>query len=311
MTAAAHDDDIARNDTKPSRKPTILDKISLLTYGGGDKIVIRKMHYMKYRLLILMMAPLFFFSYARAELQVTPYGVFDTDSSVKINYNVLTENGVETKTKVVPSKEVLSKERIQTLAKKLNTQKFILSPANTESFEKEKEIFTYVRAEPKATAQMLRVRRYQRVKAQIQQDTRTFYKKEIPEAIAPLGSFINEYGGSMILTNKEKQPIGTLIISFSVESIPLADTEEERQKFFPDSRLPLLKKAEFFLVSEIPSTWKRGHYEYTRWPTQSSSYSYYILPSGENILVVREGKFYRCFGFAEKIEIRYIYEKIK
>ncbi len=264
----------------------------------------------KRKLVSLTLISALFLVPAHAEIKVTPFGILDTESAVKIRYNVETENGVETQTETVEPQQVVNEEAIKKLAKKLNAQKFILTPENTKSFKIKETFFRQARAEAKATPQSLRVRRYQWVKSQIQYETRNFYKKRIPEAVAPIGSFINEYGGSMTLTNKEKKPIGTLIISYSTDVLPLSSDEAERKKFFPNSKIPLLKDADFFIVKEIPSTWASGRWN-SRWPKSTMLLGHYVLPSGENVLVKREGSFFRCYGFVEKIDVIFRYDKLK
>ncbi len=288
-----------------------LENFKVDSQSAGHKMVCMIPLTSKHKLVSLSLIFALFLVSAHAEIKVTPFGILDTEAAVKIRYNVETKNGVETQTETVEPQDVVNEEAIKKLAKKLSAQKFILTPGNTKSFKIKATFFRQARAEAKATPQALRVRRYQWVKSQIQYETRNFYKKNIPEAVAPLGSFINEYGGSMTLTNKEKKPIGTLIISYSTDVLPLANEETERKMFFPNSKVPLLKDAEFFIVKEIPSTWTSGNWE-PCWPKSAlRACSHYVLPSGENVLVKKEGKFYRCYGFVEKIEVTFRYDKLK
>lgn len=246
---------------------------------------------------------------ANAELIVTPFGVWDTDAdNVKISYNIKTETGVETRTKSVSSRDVADKDKVGRLARKLSAEKFIISPTDAESFTEKVTVFQYRRAESKETATQARVRRYNMAKAQIQTETRKFYKSRIPNAVAPMGQFINEAGGSMTLTDKNKKAIGTLIISYAVDSVPLPLTADDRNKYFPNSKIPLLSEADFFAVTAIPSGWKNEKPEGVSRETGGSSYR---LPSGEYVVVKREGKFFRCFAYATRTTITYSYDKLK
>lgn len=246
---------------------------------------------------------------AFAELIVTPFGVWDTDATeVKVSYNVKTENGVETRTKSVSSRDVADKDKVGRLVKKLSAEKFIISPTDAESFTEKITVFQYRRAESKETAAQARVRRYNMAKAQIQAETRKFYKSRIPKAVAPMGQFINEAGGSMTLTDKNKKVIGTLIISYAVDSVPLPTTVADRDEYFPNSKIPLLSEAEFIAVTAIPDGWRIAKPKGIKHGVGGSSYQ---LPSGNYVVVKREGKLFRCFAYATRTVITFSYEKLK
>lgn len=287
-----------------------------------------------------------FASLLRAEPIVTPAGIVDADEkNVKFNYNVETENGVETRTETIKTRDA-DDIGIKRLAKKLGAIKFVVSPESTKTFTKTVTVFQYRRAEAKETPQHARVRRYNNVKAKIQAETRKFYKKHVPNAVAPMGSFINEGGGAMTLVDDDKKPIGTLTISYETDLCLLPYTEEMRDKIFPRSRIPLLEEAESFLVRKIPSDWKLLEDDYTPGKDIPRYYRCYILPSGEKVLATRMTRekeheevkkiasraaqrftvrydvdelppkgdreiFWRCYSFVTQISITYTYEKLR
>lgn len=246
-----------------------------------------------------------------AEPIATPFGVFDPEEEdAKISYNVETEDGVETKTKVVKSADISDQFKVKSLAKRLKAKKFVIAPKSTESITETVATFQYRRAEAKETAQQVRVRRYNNAKSKIQEETRKFYKNRIPNAVAPMGSFINEGGGSMTLVDKNKKPIGTLIIAYKTDMLPLPSSAEDKKKYFPNSNIPYLGEAEFFIVSQIPAEWSPVANPSKDCPRIPLNFSCYVLPSGEKVLVRKEGKFYRCTGFATRVTITYSYEKL-
>lgn len=223
----------------------------------------------------------------RAEPVVTPAGIVDADEkNVKFNCNVETENGVETRTETIRIRDAddIGRKR---LAKKLGAMKFVVSPESTKTFTKTVTVFQYRRAEAKETPQHARVRRYNNIKAKIQVETRKFYKKHAPNAVAPMGSFINEGGGAMTLVDGDKKPIGTLTISYETDLCLLPYTEEMRDENFPRSRIPLLEEAEFFLVRKISGDWELLEDDYTPGKDILCYYRCYILPSGEKVLATR------------------------
>lgn len=248
---------------------------------------------------------------ADAELVTTPFGVWDTDDpEVKVNYNVKTDDGVETRSTTVRTHDVSDKSKISALSKKLSAGKLVISPTDTSTLTETRTVFSYRKTDSKETPAQVRVRRYNTAKAQIQTETRNFYKARIPGAVAPMGQFINESGGSMTITDKNKKPLGTLIISYKTDIVPLPKTETDKEESFPNSKIPLLKNADFFLVNSSPSNWKVGipaGLEKSEKPDTKS----YRLPSGDYVLVKRDGKFYRCYAYVLRTAITFNYERLK
>lgn len=235
---------------------------------------------------------LIFSAFAGAEYRVTPFGVFDSGDSgsrTKVNYNVKTENGVETRERFVDTKQVETKEGLAKLMKEIGKTKFVLSPADAPANTVVRKSTIYLKPEAKSTPVQFRTRVFNRVKSLIIMETRKFYKSKVPKAIAPLGSFLNASGGSMVLTDKEKRPLGTLIISYAYEFVE--PTEDECESY------------PFFTVSEIPGTWKGISETVSDWDA-------YRLPSGEKVLVKHVGKLYRCVGFKAEATVTFTYNKL-
>lgn len=255
---------------------------------------------------------------AEAELITTPFGVWDTDDpEVKVSYNVKTDNGVETHSTTVRTQNVSDKSKINALAKELSAGKLIISPTDTDTLTETRTVFSYRKADSRETSAQVRVRRYNTAKAQIQTETRKFYKSRIPGAVAPMGQFINESGGSMTITDKNKKPLGTLIISYKTDIVPLPKTQTDKEESFPNSKIPLLKDAEFFLVNSIPSEWREGSPAGLTDSGMSGMISY-RLPGGNYVLVkasgsipLKDGKFYRCYSYVLRTAITYNYERLK
>lgn len=259
-----------------------------------------------------------FAPFAEAELITTPSGVWDTDDSeVKVNYNVKTDDGVETRSTTVRTSDVSDKNKVNALAKKLSAGKLIISPTDTNTLTETRTVFSYRKTDPKETPPQVRVRRYYTAKTQIQAETRNFYKSRIPGAIAPMGQFINESGGSMAITDKNKKPLGALIISYKTDIVPLPITEADREESFPNSKVPLLKNADFFIVGAIPSEWEEGSPADLTSPESPGTISY-RLPNGNYVMVkavrstpVKDGKVYRCYSYVLRTSITYNYERLK
>lgn len=237
-------------------------------------------------LLALSVSPILAF----AELRITPFGVFDPEENVKITYNVETENGVETKSRVVSPDKISDKKQLDALVKKMKSVKYIVSPEDAETIEADKSFSIMMKPDPKATAASFRTRTFLRVKSLIVVETRKYYKENVPGAILPNGAFINAGGGSMVLVDKDKHPLGTLIISYSTEF------------FVPP--VPELESAEFITLSQIPDNWSRLKYLENNWTA-------YQLPSGEKVCAKRFGKVYHAVGWKANATVTYTFNKLK
>lgn len=242
-------------------------------------------------ILALLASPLLAF----AEVIMTPFGVFDPAENVKISYNVKTANGVETKSRVVSPDKVSDKKQLEALVKKMKSVKFIVSPEDAETITAEKSFSRMMRPEPGASAASFRTRRYLRAKSLIIVETRKYYKENIPGAILPNGQFINEGGGSMVLVDKNKRPLGTLIISYSTDFVVPSRSE--------------LENAEFIALSQIPNGAKRLEDRVDG--DRDWSWSAHQLKSGEKIFAKRFGNVLHVTGWKVQTTITYTFNKLK
>lgn len=229
---------------------------------------------------------------AFAETVVTPFGVFDpAKNKVKLTYNVRTENGLETKSRIVASDKVSDARKLDALIREIGGVKFVVSPEDADVIEDEKTFSIMMKPDPKATAASFRTRTYLRVKSMIIVETRKYYKENIPKATLPNGAFINEGGGSMVLVDKDKRPLGTLIISYSTDFVLPSRSE--------------LEGAKFITLSQVPPTW-------TRLPEARhlDGWMPYQLPSGEKVCVRRFGKVLHCAGWKANAKIAYTFNRL-
>jgi len=229
---------------------------------------------------------------AIAELVVTPFGVFDPDENVKISFNVKTDSGVKTKTRIVEGEKVSDKKKLDNLVKKIGSVKFVLSPETAETIESEKVFPIMLRPDLRASATSFRTKVFSRVKSQLIVETRKYYLENIPNATLPNGSFINPAGGSMVLVGKDKKPLGTLIISYSVE--------------FVRPELHELNTAEFVTISEIPDTWIKLPFPHKHYPPWREAQ----LPSGEKVCYREYGKLYRVVAWRADVTANYTFNKL-
>lgn len=231
---------------------------------------------------------------AFAELVVTPFGVFDPEENVKISFNVKTDSGVQTRSRIVKGEKVSDKKKLDDFVEKIGGVKFVLSPETAETIESEKTFCIRTRPDLRATATSFRTKIFSRVKSQLIVETRKYYLENIPNATFPNGSFFNPAGGSMVLVGKDKKPIGTLIISYSVK--------------FENPELRDLESAEFVTISDIPDTWEklprtRAAEYYPEWRDAR-------LPSGEKVCYKNFGKTYRVVAWRGDVTVNYTFNKL-
>lgn len=242
-------------------------------------------------ILALFVSPLLAF----AEVVVTPFGVFDPAENVKISYNVKTENGVETKSRVVSPDKVSDKKQLDALVKKMKSVKFVVSPEDAETIEDDRTFSVMMKPDAGASAASFRTRTFMRVKSLIIVETRKYYKENVPGAILPNGQFINAGGGSMVLVDKNKRPLGTLIISYSTDFVvpPIGE----------------LERAEFIVVSRIPDNWKPLPVD--DYDVRRRGWNAYRLPSGEKVFAKDFGKVHHAVGWKANATVTYTFNKLK
>lgn len=147
------------------------------------------------------------------------------------------------RSRIVKGEKVSDKKKLNDFVEKIGGVKFVLSPETAETIESEKTFCIRTRPDLRATATSFRTKIFSRVKSQLIVETRKYYLENIPNATFPNGGFFNPAGGSMVLFGKDKKPIGTLIISYSVK--------------FENPELRELESAEFVTISDIPDTWEK------------------------------------------------------
>lgn len=247
---------------------------------------------MKY--LLLTGAFLLTLIHVSAAVRITPFGILDSEESVRVNYNVKTEKGLETRSDILDLKEVGDSKSLEKLMRKRGCVKYILAPGDAEVVVSERTFYTYLKPESKSTPVQFQTRVFNRVKSLIIAETRKYYKSEIPKAVAPNGGFFNETGGAMVLVDKGKHPIGTLIISYKTEFVCPSETEREN--------------SDFMMVSKIPDTWV----ETCGTDDDGKRYrNVHVLPSGEKVICTLVGRFWRCVGFKIKTTVKYTFNKLK
>lgn len=235
---------------------------------------------------------LFFPISVLAEVVVTPFGVFDPAKNVKVSYNVKTENGVETKSGIVAPGKVSDKKELDALVKKLGSVKFVVSPEDVKTIIDDRIWTTMMKPDPGATAASFHTKVYNRLKSQIIVETRKYYRENIPGAVLPNAAFINEGGGSYVIVDKEKRPLGTLIISYTMDFSPPTRGEAE--------------SVDFIVLSKIPANWHSVE------PSSiGEAWRTYQMPSGEKVCAKHFGKMIHVVSFKANAKITYTFNRLE
>lgn len=224
-----------------------------------------------------------------AEIIVTPFGILDTETDVRLSYNVETEDGVETKSRIFSAEKISNKEQLEAVLKKVGSDTAVLSPKTARPLKAVRKFSVYAKPDLRASAASFKTRVYQRIKAEIATETREYYKENIPNAVLTNRTFFKEGGGSMVVVDKRKRPLGTLIVSYKRTFSPPTEAE--------------MSGEDFAMTSQIPAVWER---------ISGTPYNgVFRLPSGENVRVRSVGKFYRVFAFTIDVEVTYTFYKLE